>query len=56
MADEGVKFIANAHVGVDVETESIVKENDAVLLATGATWPRDLKVTNRNLDGIHVSY
>lgn len=40
-------------VGVTVDIADIRKESDALLLATGATWPRDLKIANRNLDGIH---
>lgn len=31
------------------------EENDAVVICTGATWPRDLKIPNRNADGIHFA-
>ncbi|KAG9302670.1 hypothetical protein G9A89_007374 [Geosiphon pyriformis] len=55
LADEGIKFVANAHVGVNVDAVKICKENDCLLVATGATWPRDLKIPNRNLDGIHFA-
>ncbi|CAG8526130.1 4615_t:CDS:10 [Ambispora gerdemannii] len=55
LAAEGIKFVANAHVGVNVDANKIRKENNALILATGATWPRDLKVPNRNLDGIHFA-
>jgi hypothetical protein len=53
MAEEGVEFIPKSHVGVNVDAGDIRKNNDAVIMATGATWPRDLKIPNRNLDGIH---
>lgn len=53
MAEEGVEFIPKAHVGVNVDAAEIRKNSDAVIMATGATWPRDLKIPNRNLDGIH---
>lgn len=53
MASEGVKFVNNAHVGVTHDIEEIRAENDALIMATGATWPRDLKMKNRELDGIH---
>ena len=33
----------------------LVKENDAVLLATGATQPRNLDVPGRELNGIHFA-
>lgn len=42
-------------VGVSHDATEIRKENDAVIVATGATWPRDLKLPNRNLDGIHFA-
>ncbi len=55
MAAEGVTFITNAHVGVDVDAHQIKSDNDAVIVATGATWPRDLKLANREVDGIHFA-
>ncbi|GAA6007849.1 glutamate synthase (NADH) [Rhodotorula paludigena] len=55
MASEGVKFVNNAHVGVTHDIEEIRAENDALIMATGATWPRDLKMKNRELDGIHFA-
>ncbi|GBC45492.2 glutamate synthase [Rhizophagus irregularis DAOM 181602=DAOM 197198] len=51
----GIKFVANAHVGVDVDVSQIKTDNDALVLATGATWPRDLNIPNRNLDNIHFA-
>lgn len=45
----------NAHVGVDVEISTIQNECDAVVLCTGATWPRDLKIPNREVSGIHYA-
>ena len=55
MAAEGIEFVANAHVGKNVDPVVLKKENDVLLLATGATWPRDLNIPNRNLDGIHFA-
>ena len=55
MAAEGVVFVNKAHVGKNVDAEKLRAENDVVLLATGATWPRDLPIPNRNLDGIHFA-
>ena len=45
----------NAHVGVDVDIHEIRAKNDAVVLCTGATWPRDLKIPGRDADGIHFA-
>ncbi|OWZ34645.1 glutamate synthase (NADPH/NADH) [Cryptococcus neoformans c45] len=57
MAAEGITFITNAHVGVDSQYDplNIKAENDAVIVATGATWPRDLKLPHREVDGIHFA-
>ncbi|KAI0687133.1 NADPH-dependent glutamate synthase [Cytidiella melzeri] len=55
MAAEGVTFIPNAHVGKDVSANDIRAQNDAVVICTGATWPRDLKIPNREADGIHFA-
>ena len=51
MIDEGVSFVENAHIGVNVDANELRKANDAIVVATGSTWPRDLKMPNRNLDG-----
>ncbi|CAG8789473.1 7190_t:CDS:2, partial [Racocetra fulgida] len=55
LAQEGIKFVANAHVGVNVDATKVRLENDALIVATGATWPRDLPIPNRNLDGIYFA-
>ncbi|PPR08093.1 hypothetical protein CVT24_010554 [Panaeolus cyanescens] len=55
MAAEGITFVSNAHVGVDIDAKELEAENDAVVICTGATWPRDLKIPNRNTDGIHFA-
>jgi glutamate synthase (NADH) len=48
-------FVPGAHVGVNVDSEQLRAENDAVVICTGATWPRDLKIPNREADGIHFA-
>jgi glutamate synthase (NADPH/NADH) small chain len=52
---EGVKFICNTEVGKNLPAEKLLKEFDAVILATGATKPRDLPIEGRNLKGIHFA-
>lgn len=54
MAAEGVKFVPNAHFGVDpnYSMTKLRAENDAVILAVGATWPRDLKAPGREGNGV----
>jgi glutamate synthase (NADPH/NADH) len=42
MADEGVNFVVNANIGNDplYSLERLREENDAIVLAVGATKPR----------------
>lgn len=55
MAAEGVKFVTNANVGKNVDPKQLMAENHAVLLATGATKPRDLPIPGRALNGVHFA-
>jgi glutamate synthase (NADPH/NADH) small chain len=52
---EGIKFICNARVGENVEAMLLLTDFDATILATGATQPRDLNVTGRELAGVHFA-
>jgi hypothetical protein len=52
---EGVKFVCNTEVGKNYPAEKLLKEFDAVILATGATKPRDLPIEGRELKGIHFA-
>ena len=49
------KFVPNAHVGVEIDAKQLRAENDAMVICTGATWPRDLKIPNRDADGVHFA-
>jgi len=55
MEDEGVTFVVNAHIGVTHDVAKIKKDFHAIVLATGATKPRDLPVPGRNLKGVHFA-
>ncbi len=56
LAAEGVRFVTGAHVGVDVSVEELRTSHDALLLAVGATTPRDLAIPGRRgLRGIHFA-
>ncbi|KAK9292300.1 hypothetical protein L1049_020264 [Liquidambar formosana] len=57
MAKEGVNFVVNANVGKDssYSLERLREENDALVLAVGATKPRDLPVPGRELSGVHFA-
>ena len=55
MEQEGVKFVVNAHVGVNLPVSELRKEFNAIVLAGGAEHPRDLTVPGRELKGIHFA-
>lgn len=42
LAAEGIIFKTNVNVGKDISAKDLSEEYDAVVLCTGATWPRDL--------------
>jgi glutamate synthase (NADPH) small chain len=52
MEAEGIKFVCNTEVGKNYPAEKLLQEFDAVILATGATQPRDLPVPGRELKGV----
>jgi glutamate synthase (NADPH/NADH) small chain len=52
---EGVKFVCNTEVGKTLPAEKLLREFDAVILATGATQPRDLPIPGRELKGVHFA-
>lgn len=55
LAAEGITFVTSADVGRNVDARELLDKNDAVLLATGATKPRDLEIPGRDLKGIHFA-
>ena len=55
MAAEGGEVRTNAHVGVNVSVAEIRSGHDALVIATGATQPRDLPIPGRELMGVHFA-
>lgn len=55
MEEEGVKFVTNTNVGVDVTAEELLKKFDRIVLACGASNPRDIKVPGREAKGIYFA-
>ena len=55
MKEEGVTFITNCNVGVDVKPEQLLKEYDRVVLCCGAANPRDIKAPGRDAKGIYFA-
>jgi glutamate synthase (NADPH/NADH) small chain len=55
MKEEGVVFKCNANVGVTVSINDLLREFNAIVLAGGATIPRNLDVPGRELKGIYFA-
>lgn len=55
MEAEGTRFRPDVNIGVDISWEDLRSRYDAVLIATGATKPRDLQVAGRELNGVHFA-
>jgi glutamate synthase (NADPH/NADH) small chain len=53
MLAEGTDFRCGVRAGIDVTVSELWSVSDAIVLAGGATVPRDLPVPGRELDGIH---
>lgn len=55
MRAEGTRFRPGVEVGTDVTWVQLQARYDAIVLATGATVPRELQVPGLGLDGVHVA-
>ncbi|MDE1515153.1 glutamate synthase subunit beta [Vibrio sp. dsl-7] len=55
MEQAGVKFVVNAHIGVEINAQQLRQEFDAVLLTGGSTVPRDLAIPGRDLQGVYFA-
>ncbi|HMU48073.1 MAG TPA: glutamate synthase subunit beta [Chitinophagaceae bacterium] len=55
MEEEGVIFKCHANVGVNININDLLRENNAVVLAGGSTVPRDLQLPGRELKGIYYA-
>ena len=52
---EGIEFIYDVDVGVDISAEQLRAEHDAVVIAIGSRMERELEVPGRELDGVHFA-
>lgn len=55
MKAEGITFITGADVGKNCKPKELMKEYDAIILACGASNPRDIKAPGRDAEGIHYA-
>ena len=55
MEEEGVKFVTGADISTKTKADKLLKEYDSVILACGASNPRDIKVPGREAKGIYFA-
>ncbi|QWS34457.1 glutamate synthase subunit beta [Curtobacterium aetherium] len=55
MQAEGTRFRAGVEIGRDITWDDLKSRYDAVVVATGATVPRDLPIPGRDLAGVHFA-
>ncbi|MCR5249027.1 MAG: glutamate synthase subunit beta [Lachnospiraceae bacterium] len=55
MEKAGIRFVVNADVGKDISAADLKKEYDAVILACGASQPRDINAPGRDAEGIRFA-
>ena len=52
MEDAGVHFEVNVDVGKDISADALLEAYDSVILACGASHPRDISVPGREAEGL----
>ena len=55
LASEGIVFRTNVKIGVHVSARDLRHNFDAIVLACGASQPRDLQIPGRELRGVHFA-
>ena len=55
LEEEGVIFKCNAHVGINISINDLLREYNAIVLAGGSAIPRDLQIEGRALKGVHFA-
>ncbi len=55
MEEEGVTFVTGVNVGKDIKAEKLLQDFDRVVLACGASNPRDINAPGRDAKGIYFA-
>lgn len=55
MRSEGVEFKTGVNVGKDITAKELLEQFDRVILACGASNPRDIKVDGRDAEGVYFA-
>ncbi len=55
MKASGIEFKCSVNVGKDISAEELLKQYDSIILACGASNPRDIKAEGREAGGIYFA-
>lgn len=55
MKKSGIEFMVNCDVGRDIQAEELYNKYDSIILACGASNPRDIKAPGRDAKGIRFA-
>lgn len=55
MREEGIEFKTGVNVGADIDAKTLMKEYDRIVLACGASNPRDIAAKGRDAKGIYFA-
>ena len=55
MEEEGIEFVTNANIGVDITAEELLQKYDRVVLCCGDSNPRDFTAPGRDAKGIYFA-
>ena len=55
MRSAGVSFVVNTDIGRDIKGKELLEQYDSIILACGASNPRDLNVPGRDAKGIYFA-
>ncbi len=55
LEQEGIVFKCNSHVGMNINIDDLIHDNNAIVIAAGSTIPRDLNIPGRELEGVYFA-
>ena len=55
MEESGIRFLCGIDVGKEIKGEELLKEYDRIILACGASEPRDIPVPGRQAEGVRFA-
>ncbi|MBN2851584.1 MAG: glutamate synthase subunit beta [Clostridia bacterium] len=55
MEKSGITFVLNTEAGKDITKEELLATYDSIVICSGSTTPRDLRIDNRDASGIYYA-